>query len=90
MASLASSVCSSTVIAQAYAAYQRVNATCLIFSSNRIKRTHCHNRIMEQRTDRLTAAYVDLAVNIAISFGLDAGLRVLGDQKAPPAVVQRC
>jgi hypothetical protein len=44
---------------------------------------------MEQRTDRLTAAYVDLAVNIAISFGLDAGLRVLGDQKAPPAVVQR-
>jgi len=44
---------------------------------------------MEQRTDRLTAAYVDLAVNIAISFGLDAGLRVLRDQKAPPAVVQR-
>jgi len=44
---------------------------------------------MEQRTDRLTAAYVDLAVNIAISFGLDAGLRVLRDQKTPSAVVQR-
>jgi len=44
---------------------------------------------MEQRTDRLTAAYVDLAVNIVISFGLDAGLRVLRDQKTPPAVVQR-
>jgi len=45
--------------------------------------------MMEQRTDRLTAAYVDLAVNVAISFGLDAGLRVLRDQKAPPPVVQR-
>jgi len=44
---------------------------------------------MEQRTDRLTAAYVDLAVNIVVSFGLDAGLRVLRDQKAPPTVVQR-
>jgi len=45
--------------------------------------------MMEKRTDRLTAAYVDLAFNIANSFGLDAGLRVLRDQKAPPAVVQR-
>ena len=44
---------------------------------------------MEKRTDRLTAAYVDLAFNIAISFGLDAGLRVLSEQKMPTSVVQR-
>lgn len=35
------------------------------------------------------AAYVDLAFNVAISFGLDAGLRVLREQKVPPSVVQR-
>jgi len=44
---------------------------------------------MEQRTDRITAAYVDLAVNVAITFGLDAGVRVLHEQKTAPAVVQR-
>jgi len=44
---------------------------------------------MEQRTDRLTAAYVDLAVNVAIAFGLDAGLRFLREQKTANAVVQR-
>ena len=44
---------------------------------------------MEQRTDRLTAAYVDLAVNVAIAFGLDAGVRYLHRQKTVLAVVQR-
>lgn len=44
---------------------------------------------MEKRTDRLMAAYVDLAFNVAISFGLSAGLSVLREQKAPPAVVER-
>ena len=32
---------------------------------------------MEQRTDRLTTTYVDLAVNVAIAFGLTAGMHVL-------------
>lgn len=32
---------------------------------------------MEKRTDRLTATYVDLAVNVAAVFGLEAGMRVL-------------
>jgi hypothetical protein len=44
---------------------------------------------MEKRTDRLMAAYVDLAFNIAISFGLDAGIRVLHEQEVPPSVSQR-
>jgi len=44
---------------------------------------------MNLRTDRLTTAYVDLAVNISISFGLEAGLRVLREQKAPSSVVRR-
>ena len=44
---------------------------------------------MEQRTDRLTALYVDLAVNVATAFGLDAGVRVLHQQKTAIAVVQR-
>ena len=44
---------------------------------------------MEHRTDRLTAAYVDMAVNVAIAFWLDAGVRILHEQKAPPPVVQR-
>jgi len=44
---------------------------------------------MEKRTDRLMAAYVDLAFNIAISFGLAAGLRVLHEQKVPSSVVLR-
>ena len=37
----------------------------------------CHTEHMEQRTDLLTATYVDLAVNVAIAFGLAAGMRVL-------------
>jgi hypothetical protein len=43
---------------------------------------------MEKRTDRLTAAYVDLAVNVARVFGLEAGMRVL-QQNTPLPVVQR-
>jgi len=43
---------------------------------------------MEQRTDRLTATYVDLAVNVAIAFGVEAGVRVL-QHKTPLLVVQR-
>ena len=44
---------------------------------------------MEKRTDRLMAAYVDLAFNVAVSFGLKAGLRVLREQKVPSSVVLR-
>ena len=44
---------------------------------------------MEKRTDRLMAAYVDLAFNVAISFGLAAGVRVLREQKVPSSVVLR-
>jgi hypothetical protein len=43
---------------------------------------------MEKRTDRLTATYVDLAVNVARVFGLEAGMRVL-QNKAPLPVIQR-
>lgn len=44
---------------------------------------------MEKRFDRLMAAYVDLAFNVSVSFGLAAGLRVLREQKVPPSVLQR-
>lgn len=43
---------------------------------------------MDRRTDYLTATYVDLAVNVASVFGLEAGLRVL-QQQTPLHVVQR-
>jgi hypothetical protein len=43
---------------------------------------------MEKRIDRLTAVYVDLAVNVATSFGLEAGMRVL-QHNTPLLVVQR-
>jgi hypothetical protein len=43
---------------------------------------------MENRTDYLTATYVDLAVNVAAVFGLEVGLRVL-QQTTPLHVVQR-
>jgi len=36
----------------------------------------CHTESVEQRTDRLTATYVDLAVNVVIAFELAAGMRV--------------
>jgi len=43
---------------------------------------------MENRTDHLTATYVDLAVNVAAVFGVKVGLRVL--QKTTPLhVLQR-
>lgn len=44
---------------------------------------------MEQRTDRITAVCVDLAVIVAITFGLDAGVRVLQMQHAPQLFIQR-
>jgi hypothetical protein len=43
---------------------------------------------MEKRTDRLTATYVDLAINVAAAFGMEAGMRVL-QAKTPLPVVQR-
>jgi hypothetical protein len=43
---------------------------------------------MEKRIDRLTAVYVDLAINVTTSFGLEAGMRVL-QHKTPLVVVQR-
>jgi hypothetical protein len=43
---------------------------------------------MEKRIDRLTAVYVDLAVNVAAAFGLEAGMRVL-QHNTPLLVVQR-
>lgn len=44
---------------------------------------------MEQRTDRLTAVYVDLAVSIADNHGLAAGVRALLQCGTAPAVIQR-
>lgn len=44
---------------------------------------------MEQRIDRTTAVYVDLAVNVATTFGIFAGIRVLNEQRTPLPVVQR-
>ena len=43
---------------------------------------------MEKRTARFTATYVNLAVNVARVFGLEAGMRVL-QQNTPLPVVQR-
>jgi hypothetical protein len=43
---------------------------------------------MEKRTDRLTAIYVDLAVNVAAVFGMEAGMRVL-QNNTPLLVVHR-
>lgn len=48
----------------------------------------CNHLNMEKRTDRLMAAYVDLAFNVAVSFGLEAGMRVL-QHKTPLLVIQR-
>lgn len=44
---------------------------------------------MDQRTDRLTAVQVDLAVNIAAAFGMAAGVLSLHQTGAPLSVVQR-
>lgn len=48
----------------------------------------CHTQPMERRKDLLTATYVDLAVNVAGVFGLEAGMRVL-QHKTPLLVVHR-
>ena len=45
--------------------------------------------VMENRTDRLTAVYVDLAVNISIAYGMATGVRSLHDCGVVPAVIQR-
>lgn len=44
---------------------------------------------MDQRTDRLTAVYVDLAVNIAGVYGMATAVRSLHECGVSPAVVQR-
>lgn len=44
---------------------------------------------MDKRSDRLTAAYVDLAVNVCTAFGLSAAIRVLEKEAIAPAIVQR-
>lgn len=44
---------------------------------------------MDKRSDRLTAAYVDLAVNVRTAFGLSAAIRVLQNEGVSPAVIQR-
>jgi len=44
---------------------------------------------MEKRTDRLTAVYVDLAVNISAAYGMTIGVRSLHDCRVAPAVIQR-
>jgi len=44
---------------------------------------------MDKRTDRLTAAYVDLALNVRTAFGLSAAVRVLQDEGVLPSVIQR-
>lgn len=44
---------------------------------------------MDKRTDRLTATYVDLAVNVVTAYGLDAGIRVMHQQAVPTSVIQR-
>jgi len=44
---------------------------------------------MEKRTDRLTAVYVDLAVNIASAYGMATGVRSLHECGVAPAVIQR-
>jgi hypothetical protein len=43
---------------------------------------------MEKRTDRLTAIYVDMAVNVAAVFGMEAGMPVL-QHNTPLLVVHR-
>jgi len=44
---------------------------------------------MDQRTDRLVAVQVDLAVNIAAVYGMAAGVVSLHECGAPLAVIQR-
>jgi hypothetical protein len=42
---------------------------------------------MEKRTDRLTAVYVDLAINVVGSHGLAAGVRALLECGTSSAVI---
>jgi len=44
---------------------------------------------MDKRSDRLTAAYVDLAANVRTAFGLSAAIRVLQNEAVSPSVIQR-
>jgi hypothetical protein len=44
---------------------------------------------MEKRTDRLTAVYVDLAINVVGSHGLAAGVRALLECGTSSAVIER-
>lgn len=49
----------------------------------------CDTCSMDQRTDRLMAMQVDLAVNIAAVYGMAAGVVSLHECGAPLAVIQR-
>ena len=44
---------------------------------------------MDSRTDRLTAVYVDLAVNVVSAYGMATGVRSLHECRVAPAVIQR-
>jgi hypothetical protein len=44
---------------------------------------------MENRTDRLAAAHVDLSVAVSIAFGLAAGVEAALQLEVAPGVVQR-
>jgi len=44
---------------------------------------------MDQRTDRLMAVYVDLAVNIVGVYGMATAVRSLHECGVAPAVIQR-
>lgn len=44
---------------------------------------------MDKRSDRLTATYVDLAINVCTAFGLSSGVRVLQEEGVSPTVIQR-
>jgi hypothetical protein len=44
---------------------------------------------MEKRTDRLTAVYVDMAINVVGSHGLAAGVRALLECGTSSAVIER-
>jgi hypothetical protein len=44
---------------------------------------------MEKRTDRLTAVYVNLAINVVGSHGLAASVRALLECGTPSSVIER-
>lgn len=44
---------------------------------------------MDKRSNRLTANYVELAVNVRTAFGLSAAIRVLQIEGVAPVVIQR-